>query len=117
MLGVLTSMANAENITIGIQVSPSTINLDQKGVWVTVHGEIPLGQVATDAVLTLNGVPVDYTKSDARGELVAKFVVGDVLSIVSTPSAKLTLEGTLITGDTFSGTDTVRVVDPPDKKR
>jgi hypothetical protein len=115
VLGFSTSVTMAEDITIGIQVSPSTINLDQKGEWVTVHADIPLGLV--EAGLTLNGVEVWYTKDDARGDLVAKFLVGDVLEIVAVPSATLVLRGTTITGDSFSGTDTVPVVDPPSKKK
>jgi hypothetical protein len=107
-----------EPLVIQIQVSPSTINMDQKGEWVTVHGVIPLSLVATESV-TLNGVLVEYTKSDARGELVAKFLIGDVLDldIISPPTATLTLSGTTTTGELFSGTDTVRVVNPPEKKR
>jgi len=117
VLGFSTSVTTAEEITVGIQVSPSTINVDQKGVWVTVHADIPLGLVVK-AGLKLNGEVVWYTtKSDARGDLVAKFRVGDVLEIVAVPSATLTLTGTTITGDSFSGTDTVRVVDPSDKKK
>ncbi len=114
VLGFSTSVTTAEEI--GIQVSPSTINVDQKGVWVTVHADIPLDVVDEDS-LKLNGVEVWYTKSDARGDLVAKFRVGDVLEIVAGRSATLTLTGTTITGVSFSGTDTVRVVDPSDKKK
>jgi hypothetical protein len=115
VLGFSTSVTTADDITIGIQVSPSTINLDQKGEWVTVHADIPLGLV--EAGLTLNGVEVWYTKDDARGDLVAKFLIGDVLEIVATPNATLTLRGTTTNGDAFSGTDTVPVIDPPDKKK
>jgi hypothetical protein len=99
---------------IGIQVSPSTINLAYQGTVVTVHADIPYNGVVT-ASLRLNGVEVWYTKADNRGELVAKFHVDSVKNIVAPPSAQLTLVGVVETmeGDrvSFSGTDTVRVID------
>ena len=104
---------------IGIQVSPSTINLAHQGEVVTVHADIGYTGVVS-ASLKLNGVEVWYTKSDAQGNLVAKFDVDKVKSIIAVPSAELTLTGAVETAEgvevLFSGTDTVRVVDNSGKK-
>lgn len=120
--GVSTSAATAEEIDI--QVSPSTINLAYEGTVVTVHADIPFSNVPVDASLTLNGVQVWYTKSDARGDLVAKFHVDDVKDILADSvggNATLTLSAVveLETGKEdlfFWGEDAVRVVDNSGKK-
>lgn len=119
-LRVLAGVALAqEAVVVAIQVSPSTINLAHQGQCVTVHADIPYRGVLT-ASLTLNGVEVWYTKSDARGNLVAKFHVDEVKAIIAEPSAELTLSGEVETPEggvvPFSGTDTVRVVDNGGKR-
>jgi len=118
-IGTMVHGASADEIPI--QVSPNTINLDQKGVWVTVHADIAYADVVeAQAVLDLDGVSVCYIKSDAQGNLVAKFNVDDVKNIVTVPSARLTLTGEVETASgavvLFSGTDTVRVVDNDGKR-
>ncbi|MFZ5832689.1 MAG: hypothetical protein ACOY3P_21590 [Planctomycetota bacterium] len=102
----------ARSEEIGIQVSPSTINLGEQGTWVTVHADIPLAGVITATVM-LNGVEVAWTKADSQGNLVAKFVVDDVRAIVAPPSATLELVGEVVTPEgtvAFSGSDSVRVI-------
>ena len=102
-------------VTIAITVSPNVINTTAKGQWVTVHVDIPADEVQTMTV-TLNGVPVDWTKADARGDLVAKFCLDNVLDVIQPPSAQLTLSGVTFDGVAFSGTDTVKVVKVGDKR-
>ena len=97
------------DMTIDITVSPNTLVMGSQGVWVTVHADIRYSTVAGMTV-TLNDVPVDFTKSDNRGELVAKFQIDTIKSIVSPPSAELTLSGLTKDGVAFSGTDTIRVI-------
>ena len=116
VLGACTGTASAEEI--GIQVSPSTINLSYQGTVVTVHAEIPYYGVVT-ASLELNGVEVWWTKADARGDLVAKFDVDDVKGIVSGGTADLKLEGEVATTKgivPFFGEDTVKVINQSGKK-
>jgi hypothetical protein len=117
VLGFWANTTTAEEI--GIQVSPSTINLAYEGVVVTVHAEIPLRGVVTASV-KLNGVEVWYTKADARGDLVAKFHVDEVKEIIAPPSAELTLTGMVeVTPGVevpFSGSDTVKVINQSGKK-
>ena len=109
-VGARVATCDDPSIVIPIVVSPSAINLESEGVWVSVHADIPYGSVAT-AELTLNGVPVKWTKADTRGDLVAKFALDDVKNIVAPPSAELTLTGLTKDGVPFSGTDTIKVVE------
>jgi hypothetical protein len=112
--GVLAAMllaadARGEELTVPIVISPSTINLQAAGTWVTVHAEIDYSDVV-GASVTLDGIPVKATFADNRGDLVAKFLVGDVREIVQPGTAELRLCGQTRDGGTFSGTDTVKVI-------
>jgi len=106
---ILATAVHGADATVPIVVSPSTINLQAAGEWVTVHAEIDYSAVE-GASVTLNGIPVQATFADSRGDLVAKFLVGDVRAIVEPGTAELTLSGTTRDGGTFSGTDTVKVI-------
>ena len=100
-------------LDVAVQIAPMKLLLGaDQGGYVTVHAAIAYGLVDTDS-LTLNGVPVDYTKSDNRGELVAKFPEVAVKDIVAPPCAELVLSGMTIDGESFSGADVVQVVDWP----
>lgn len=93
-----------------ITVSPQTLVLSSKSTsWVTVHTDLPYGSVASASV-TLDGIPISWSKSDAQGYFVAKFQIGEVKGIATPPSVELTLAGTLKDGQTFSGTDVVTVI-------
>jgi len=95
---------------LGVAVSPHTLILgaDQGGT-VAVHTAIPLSAVDT-STLDLNGIPVMWTKADARGELVAMFSEDAVKAIVTPPSALLTLTGEMKDGTGFWGSDEAQVV-------
>lgn len=93
-----------------ITVSPQTLVLSSKSTaWVTVHTDLPYASVASASV-TLDGIPIAWSKSDSRGCFVAKFQMGEVKGIASPPTVELTLAGTLDDGQTFSGTDVVAVI-------
>lgn len=102
------SRAASSTTTVDIQVSPATIIIKEEGEWVTVHAAIPYSDVATDTV-ALEGIPAALTFADACGDLVAKFALEDVLTIIAPPEATLTLTGVTGAGDLFEGSDTVRV--------
>jgi hypothetical protein len=94
---------------VPIAVAPHVILLgSDQGGWVTVHVELPYGDVVGETV-ELNGIPVDRTFADARGEFVGKFSEDDVKAIVSPPEAEMTITGVTVGGDAFSGSCTVRV--------
>ena len=99
------------SLQIAVQVSPQTLILRSEGEWVTVHTNIPLGQVDRETV-SLNGVSAARTKADARGNLVAKFTQTDIEAIVEPPEATLVLTGLKTDGTPFWGSDTIRVVEP-----
>jgi hypothetical protein len=100
-----------EILAVEIQVSPNTIQLgDSQPVWVTIHTDLPYGLVDTDLDITLNGVLVNYTKSDLCGDLVAKFNSSEIKDIVEPGMVTLTLRGVTVYGQLFEGSSTVRVV-------
>jgi len=122
VLGLLAApvLCQADEPTIiDIVVSPSTINLDSQGVWVTVHADIPYSWVE-GASVTLDGVPVNFTKADDCGDLVAKFTVESIRALfpnIDEPvEVNLTLCGDSLYGP-FSGTDTVRVIKVSGKRK
>ncbi|HPO15115.1 MAG TPA: hypothetical protein PLI09_16855 [Candidatus Hydrogenedentes bacterium] len=93
-----------------ITIAPQTLVLSSNSTaWVTVHTDLPYGSVASASV-TLDGIPIAWSKADARGYFVAKFQMAAVKGIAAPPSVELTLAGTLKDGQTFSGTDAVPVL-------
>lgn len=100
-----------DDLQIGIQISPNVLNISSQGVWVTVHADIPYYSVL-GATVTLNGVPVTTTFADDRGDLVAKFVIESVKAVVVTGNIELVLTGTTKEGETFTGTDIIKVIKP-----
>ena len=107
--------SHADDVTVPIVISPSVLNLDSQGVWVTVHAEIPYSRVVGVSV-TLDGIPVQVTKADARGELVAKFALDDVKAILDVGTVTLVLDGTTTDGGSFTGSDAIRVIDVSGKR-
>ncbi len=93
---------------IFVKVSPNTIVIASDSSWATVHTNIACSSVDTSTV-TLDGVPVAWTKSDLRGNLVAKFVQADIKAIIAPPEATLELPGFTDGGEPFTGSDTVAV--------
>lgn len=94
-------------------ISPRMFVVDYQGSRLTVHTEIPFGDVDRDT-LELFGVdgasivPV-FVKPDLRGNLVAKFAADDIRTIVAVPRTELTLTGLFKDGESFSLHATIRV--------
>lgn len=110
VMSLFTSRLLAVDITIDITVSPNVINIASQSTVVTVHTNIAYGLVV-GATVTLNDIEIDWCKSDDRGNFVAKFNAADVKGIVKPgETATLTLTGATIYKDTFTGTDSVKVV-------
>ena len=111
-----TGIAFAEDMEIAIRIAPSTLNLDNVvDKCVTVHAGIPYDTVNTDhETLTLgtdeDSVTAIGTKDDLRGNLVVKFDREAVAGIVDAgKEVTLTLNGETTGGETFTGSDTIRV--------
>ena len=90
MVVVCTGLVMANKASCGITISPKTLVLGSVDTIVTVHSNIPYLTVDTDS-LTLNGIPAEYTKADAYGDLVVKFAQADIKNIVEPGMTTLTL--------------------------
>jgi hypothetical protein len=96
---------------IEITVAPNVINLESASTVVTVHTDIAFSAV-DGATVALNGIPISWWKSDSRGYFVAKFVADAVKGIVDPgTTATLTLMGETKSGEAFSGSDEVDVIE------
>jgi len=104
---------NASSQEITIQVSPNVLNLNNAGEWVTIHTDIDYDSVAKASV-TLNEVPISWSKSDNQGNFVAKFVIGDIKDLFRNETLPgvftLTLEGMTLDENTFIGAQEIKVV-------
>ena len=119
--------ANASDeppIVIDIDVAPNVLNIQSNSTVVTVHTNIPYSAVDSSSVL-LNGVLIDWWKSDNQGNFVAKFVSDEVKELVDDGMLEtgeifltLTLIGNTTAGDQFNGTQTIWVINnlPKGKK-
>ena len=110
MLALFAGTSFSDTRTINIKVSPHVIAMNSKATWVTVHADISYRSVDTTEKVTLNGLAASLTFADDRGDLVAKFKMGLVKDMISPPRVIFTLEGQDKTGNTFEGTETIRVV-------
>ncbi len=98
-------------VEIDIDVSPNVLNIASQGEVVTVHTDLPFGQV-TGSSVSLNGVTISSWKADDRGQFVAKFLMTAVKDIPLTIGAfnRITLEGKTIDERPFRGTQDILVV-------
>ena len=117
-----TGIAFAEDMEIAIRIAPNTLNLDNVvDKCVTVHADIAYITVDDDDANPLKLWSTDpdddpvvaYDSfADDRGNLVAKFYREEVAEIVAAgKEVTLTLTGKTTGGDTFTGSDTIRVID------
>ena len=102
-------------LATSIRIAPNVLNIGSSGTVVTVHTDLPFSSVV-GASVTLNGVGIDWWKSDARGNFVAKFSMSDVKALVNSGdlplgSVTLTLEGTTTSGDGFLGSAEITIID------
>ena len=115
ILGLFLSMPfqGFSQLTIEIQVSPSTLNLQNQGQVGTVHTDIAYGAVEASSV-ELNGLSIDHWKADNQGNFVAKFLMEEVIELAENLNIgelnTLTLTGTTSAGETFTGTDEVMII-------
>ena len=98
---------------VTIKISPDQFVLGYDGTKISVHTNIPCGDVeqGTVELHNLDGASISPMGfgCDDRGNLVVKFSSEDVAKIVSPPSAELTLTGSYSGGGSFSASDVIRV--------
>lgn len=103
---------SAQDLQITIDVAPNVLNIQSQGSLVTVHTDIAYGAVS-GATVKLNGVEINFWKSDNQGNFVAKFLMSEIkdLPLDIDDYNTLTLEGVTKTGQTFSGSQEILVID------
>ena len=101
------------DLEIEIDVSPNVLNIQSKSAIVTVHTDIAYNLV-TGASVFLNGVAIDWWKSDDRGNFVAKFVSDEIKTLeglIIGDYNTLTLIGFTTGEEAFEGTQDIMVID------
>ena len=105
--------ADALSDDIQIDVAPNVLNIQSEGEIVTVHTDIAYSAVVGASVF-LNGVAIDWWKSDDRGNFVAKFVSDEIKTLdglIIGDYNTLTLNGFTTGGEAFLGTQDIMVID------
>jgi hypothetical protein len=102
--------------TIEIVVAPHVLSLNAaaEGNYVTVHTDIDYCMVDESSVsLTVGGEEIGIVScyDDDRGNLVVKVYRTAVTAVARPDYATFTLTGKTDDGMTFTGTDTIRVID------
>jgi len=94
-----------------IDVSPNVLNIQSQSIIVTVHTNIAYSLV-DGASVELNGVAIDWWKSDDRGYFVAKFSSEEIKGVVTIGEYNtLLLDGLTKGGEAFAGAQDIRVID------
>jgi hypothetical protein len=101
----------SQALEITIDVSPNVLNIQSVGLCVTVHTDIGYSKVDPTTVY-LNGVLIDGYFADDRGFFVAKFDMNEIKNLPFDYEKYNTfkLEGTTISGESFSGTQQIKVI-------
>ena len=107
------ALSYGEEIAVAIDIAPVTLNIQSGGTVVTVHTDISYYAVAFSTVY-LNGVAIKSWEADDCGYFVAKFSMDEIKKLdglIIGDYNKLQLLGATNDGDTFTGTDEIRVID------
>ena len=105
--------AECHAFDIEIDVSPNVLNIQSNSTIVTVHTDIAYSLVVGASVF-LNGVAINWWKSDDRGNFVAKFVSDEIKTLdglIIGDYNTLTLNGFTTGGEAFIGTQDIMVID------
>ena len=112
--------AQCHAFDIEIDVSPNVLNIQSQSTIVTVHTDIAYSLVVGASVF-LNGVAIDWWKSDDRGNFVAKFESDEIKTLdglIIGDYNTLVLTGYTTGGEAFIGTQDIMVINniPAGKK-
>ena len=105
--------AKCYGFDIEIDVSPKVLNIQSQSTIVTVHTDIAYSLVVGASVF-LNGVAIDWWKSDDRGNFVAKFESDEIKTLyglIIGDYNTLVLTGYTTGGEAFIGTQDIMVID------
>jgi len=111
-LMAIVPLNNYAQTVIDIQVAPNVLNLQNNGQVVTVHTDVAYWSVEATSV-SLNGIEIDHWKADDQGNFVAKFLIEEIKNLPLNIGElnTLTLEGTYTSGEAFTGSYDVKVID------
>lgn len=104
--------AKSHAFDIEIDVSPNVLNIQSNSNIVTVHTDIAYSLVDGASVF-LNGVVIDWWKSDDRGNFVAKFMSDEIKTLdglVIGDYNILVLNGFTDSGEAFIGAQNIMVI-------
>ena len=105
--------AKCYGFDIEIDVSPNVLNIQSQSTVVTVHTDIAYSSVV-GATVFLNGVAIDWWKSDDRGNFVAKFMSDEIKTLeglIIGDYNTLVLNGYTTGGEAFIGEQDIMVID------
>jgi len=105
--------AQSHAFDIEIDVSPNVLNIQSNSTIVTVHTDIAYS-IVVGASVFLNGVAIDWWKSDDRGNFVAKFVSDEIKTLDGLSIGgynTLVLTGYTTGEEAFIGTQDIMVID------
>jgi len=99
-----------------VSISPSTINPESKGQWITCYIRLPDGfnvaDIDTNNILLEYAIePKEFWVNEQKQVLTARFGREEVQAIVSIGEVELTITGRLTDGTIFEATDTIKVMD------
>jgi hypothetical protein len=110
-------------VTASVKVNPPKINLKAGTKWLTVFINLPEGlsadNIETASLLLNERVRPSMTNLDTdSNRLLAKFYLDNVLATIDTEAeqAIICIEGNLIDGQTFNGSDTIELMQDKSKK-
>jgi hypothetical protein len=109
---IMLTVTSAKAFDIYIDVSPNVLNIQSQSTIVTVHTDIAYSLVK-GATVFLNGVAIDWWKSDDRGNFVAKFDSDEIKTLdglVMGDYNELVLTGFTTDEDAFIGTQDIMVI-------
>ena len=131
--GYKASVYSIEDISALIDIDPDTLNKKNHGKWITVYITLPdgfdVGTIDTSsiAITSLVGEICDpqYTQEvdltftpqvgdrdeDGILDLTVKFDRQVLLANLCLDDVSITIEGELTTGELFSGSDSIRIID------
>ncbi|OGW39604.1 MAG: hypothetical protein A2X58_13180 [Nitrospirae bacterium GWC2_56_14] len=110
---VIPRQVEATEIPIQVNVSPNVLNIQSDGTVLSIHTDINYSLVVGTSV-TVNDVPILFWKNDAQGYFVAKFDINQIKQLDGLKIGdynKLTLVGYTTQGDTFIGSQEIKIID------
>jgi hypothetical protein len=112
-LFIYPSATLGDEIRIEIDVAPNVLNIQSESSVVTVHTDIAYGSVVGSSVY-LNMVEINYSKFDAQGNFVAKFLSDEIKALDELEVGEyntLVLTGLTTEGDVFIGEQEIKIID------